>query len=569
MTAPSAWVHGYAFSGFREVISALTPEEVIPALALLERRVAAGLHAAGFLSYEAASGLNPHLTTHRSHPLPLVHFALFENRTRAPFPAAPGRFETSQWRLSTAPDRYREEVERVRRWIEAGDCYQVNLTLRQEFAFTGQPEAFFARLSRSQPTRYASYLEADRYRILSASPELFFSLKDGTVTVRPMKGTARRGRWCDEDRREKAELARNPKERAENLMIVDLLRNDLGMVAKTGSVSVAALFEVETLRTVHQMTSTVEARLRPEVGLVPLFQALFPCGSITGAPKRRSMEIIAELEPTPRGIYTGCIGYLSPGEAEFSVAIRTVLLDLATGRGELGIGSGITYDSDPEAEFNECLAKGRFAREEPPLFHLIESLLWDGEYFLPERHRQRLEESAAYFGFPFAPEKAQDALKRAVSGRSGAHKVRLLLEADGGFSCQAAPIAPEALGSEPLVAFASRSVDSTDPFLYHKTSNRPLYTEEQARRPECDQLLFANERGEVTEATYSNIVARIEGELVTPPLACGLLPGTFRAELLATGEIRERVILKEELARAGEIYLVNSVRKWRRVRLIS
>jgi para-aminobenzoate synthetase / 4-amino-4-deoxychorismate lyase len=561
------FMHGFSFTGYVGEIRAASPEEVVPALELLEQRLAGGLHAAGFLSYEAASALNWDLSTCAPGGLPLLWFGLFEERQSGTVPQVSEPYRTSAWHPSLSEEHYSAAVASIRELIEAGDCYQVNFTMRQRFAFSGSPRAYFSELCRSQPTPYSCYLETGSYRILSASPELFFSLSDGILTTRPMKGTARRGRWFEEDEAEKLSLRSSPKELAENLMIVDLLRNDMGMVSRIGSVQADSLFDVESHASVHQMTSTITSRIKQGVGPLQLLRALFPCGSITGAPKRRSMEIIAELEREPRGIYTGALGYFSPGgDAQFSVAIRTVLLDLATGRGELGIGSGITHDSAAASEYAECLAKGRFAREQGRDFHLIESLLFDGGYFLLERHLERLGRSAAYFGFPFDPAAAREVLQGTAAGCTDKVKVRLLLFRDGRLSCEALPL--ETPQQEASAGFAGVTVDSADPFLYHKTSWRGTYTEELARHPELTEVIFLNERGEVTEGANSNIVALLDGELVTPPLASGLLPGIFRGELLASGSIRERVLSRGQLEGAEEVYLVNSVRKWRRVRLV-
>jgi para-aminobenzoate synthetase / 4-amino-4-deoxychorismate lyase len=561
------FVHGFSFSGGVGEVSAARPEEVVPALRLLEKRVASGLHAAGFICYEAAAALNPDLTTCVPDGLPLLWFGLFEERRTDPFPACCEPYQSLDWEPSLSEEEYAGAVAAIRELIAAGDAYQVNLTMRQSFSFSGSPRSFFSELTRCQPTPYSCYLETGTYRILSASPELFFSLSEGILTTRPMKGTARRGRWWEEDQAEKLRLRGSPKELAENLMIVDLLRNDMGMVSRTGTVQVASLFDIETHPTVHQMTSTVTSRLGQEVGPLELLRALFPCGSVTGAPKRRSMEIIADLEGAPRGLYTGCLGYLSPGgEAQFSVAIRTVVLDTVSGRGELGIGSGITFDSVAADEYAECLAKGRFARERGPEFHLIESLLYDGSYFLLERHLERLTRSAGYFGFPLEPGAALGALQAFAAGLSGKEKVRLLLFRDGRITCESAPIAEPV--QDAAAGFATVTVDSADPFLYHKTSRRGLYTGELARRPDLTEVIFVNERGEVTEAATSNIVVLLNGEHLTPPVASGLLPGVFRGELLALGSISERVLTREDLETAEQLYLINSVRKWRRVRLV-
>jgi para-aminobenzoate synthetase/4-amino-4-deoxychorismate lyase len=568
-------LHAFTFSGQQAEIAAYSPAEVLPALTRVAAAVADGLHAAGFVSYEAAAGLGTGLTSHAAKGFPLLWFGLFSERV----PTLPELFTdrlphtacaTSDWTTSLSSSRHARAVTLIKELIAAGHTYQVNFTMRRRFQFSGSPEALYAELCRSQPTPYSAFIDTGRFQVLSASPELFFKLKDGVLTTRPMKGTTERGRWWQEDEAAKLLLRESPKERAENLMIVDLLRNDMGMVSATGSVQVRSLFDVESLGTVHQMTSTIESRPREGVGIVDLFRALFPCGSVTGAPKRRTMEIIAALEDSPRGVYTGCIGYISPGgEALFSVAIRTIAIDSETGRGELGIGSGITFDSQAAAEYAECLAKGRFALQEPREFQLIESLLFEEGigYFLLERHLERLARSAAYFAFPLEPGAARRALAEIATPLAGRHKVRLLLSRQGEIACEAAPIWAESGENELTAAFAGRTVDSADPFLYHKTTCRSLYAEEAALRPDCADVLFVNERGEVTEGAVSTIVARIGGELVTPPLASGLLPGVFREELLATGVIRERLISREELERAEEVHLVNSVRKWRRVTL--
>ncbi|MBJ6749039.1 aminodeoxychorismate synthase component I [Geomonas sp. Red421] len=571
MTLPfPAYLHGFAFTGQVGEIVALTPEEVLPAFEELQRQLSAGLHAAGFVCYEAAGAINNALTTSAPHPMPLLWFVLYTQRAPQAFPRHDNPFRCSEWQATPGWESYRDCVQEIRDLIAAGDSYQVNYTIRQHFAFTGCPRSFFSELSRSQPTPYNCYLECGRWRVLSASPELFFSLADGRLVTRPMKGTAPRGRWYAEDLARKAQLRQSPKEVAENLMIVDLLRNDMGIVSETGSVRVESLFDVESHPTVHQMTSTIESRVRDGITPPELFRALFPCGSVTGAPKKRSMEIIAQLETDPRGLYTGCLGYFSPGgEALFSVAIRTAVLDCDTGRGELGIGSGITYDSKPEAEYQECLDKGTFIRQQRPEFHLIESLLHDEQgYSLLERHLERLERSARYFSFPLAEGAALRALQETAAGLipSTRYKVRLLLFRDGRLSCEATPLAEAT--PEAKVSFARQRVSSSDPFLYHKTSRRDMFHRELAARPDLDEVIFENERGEVTEGTYSNLVAVIDGMKCTPPLGCGLLPGTLREELLAQWTIKERILKREDLERAEAVFLVNSVRGWRQARLL-
>jgi para-aminobenzoate synthetase / 4-amino-4-deoxychorismate lyase len=564
----------FLFAEMTEEIVARSTAEVLPALRRIEEGVARGLHAAGFVSYEAASAINPDLTTRPAGDCHLLHFVLFRRRRAIP----PGHFRMAtvtgyradRWRSSVSQATHAAAVTRIREYIAAGDTYQVNFTFRQSFCFRNDPFTFYRDLCGSQRAPFCAYLDLGERQILSASPELFFRLDGRLLTVRPMKGTALRGRWFEEDEERKILLREDPKERAENLMIVDLLRNDLGMVSETGSVAVVSLFDIETLETVHQMTSTITSRLKEGVGLAGIFQSLFPCGSVTGAPKRRTMEIITALEDSPRNLYTGCVGFISPGpEAVFSVAIRTAVIDPVRGKGELGVGSGVTFDSCPEAEYAECRAKARFARERRPDFQLVETILFAEEsgFFLLERHLERLMRSAAYFAFHFHSGPLREALVRHAAQLSGRNKVRLLLSRQGTFTIESEPVADSPPDRTLIVAWAKARVDSRDPFLYHKTTHRPVYAAEPAQRPECVDLLFRNERDEATEGANHNIVARLGGRLFTPSLSCGVLPGVFRAELLEMGEIGEKVITRLELERAEEIWLINSVRQWRRVRL--
>jgi para-aminobenzoate synthetase/4-amino-4-deoxychorismate lyase len=562
----------FRFRGLRTVLRAERLDEVVPVLDAVERAVADGLHAAGFVAYEAAPAFDPALVTHPPDPrLPLAWFAVFEARddVHPAWEAADGEAEIGPWSIDVAEPAYLATVERIRALIAAGDTYQTNYTARLRAPFRGDPVALYERLCLAQRSAFCAYLDLGEGRtIVSASPELFFSAHGREMELRPMKGTRPRGRWPEEDRALAAELADSPKDRAENLMIVDLLRNDAGRVAEVGSVRVERLYQVERYETVHQMTSTLRARLRPEVGLTEVFRALFPCGSVTGAPKVRTMQIIRGLEPSPRGVYCGAIGFVSPGEAGFSVGIRTLLLDAAAGTAELGVGSGITYDSDAAAEYRECWAKAAFVRRAPADFRLLETLLWepDGGWFLLDGHLSRLAESAEYWGYAFDAGDAVRRLDEAARGSGGAMRVRLRVNREGAMEIESAPRHPS---PQPVrVGIAPEPVDSHDPLLYHKTTRRAAYERRAASRPDCDDVLLVNERGELTESTIANLVARLDGALWTPPLESGLLPGVFRAHLLATGEIRERVLHPADLERADEVWLINSVRKWRRAVVI-
>jgi para-aminobenzoate synthetase/4-amino-4-deoxychorismate lyase len=558
------------------VIAAASLEEVIPALAEVEGAAAAGLHAVGFVAYEAAPAFDAALAVHarpaEQQALPLLRFAIYAAREEVSpeADASPeqGAAELGEWRMALSEEAYRARIERIRRYIAAGDSYQVNFTTPLSAPFRGDVLALYRRLGRAQRAAYCALLQWPGHALLSLSPELFFRWTDGELELRPMKGTRPRGRGSAEDRRLAAELLASPKERAENLMIVDLLRNDAGRIAEFGSVQVSALFEVERYATVHQLTSTIRARTRAGTTLVDLFRALFPSGSVTGAPKVRTSEIIRELESGPRGAYTGAIGYISPGEAHFNVAIRTLHLDLARGLAELGVGGGITHDSDAAAEYRECWAKARFTRAEPREFELLETLRWEPGvgFFLLDLHVERLAASADYFDFRFERARLMEALECAVAEHRELARVRCLLDRGGGVRVEVHSLTDS---EEVLrVGISAEPVRSDDLMLFHKTTRREGYERRRSEHPDCDEVLMLNERGELTEATTANLVLHDEEGWWTPPVECGLLPGVLRAELLAEGRVRERVIRPEELTDAA-LYLINSVRGWRRAELAS
>lgn len=563
----------FRFRGPRSILRAERVDEVVGVIRAVERAVADGLHAAGFVAYEAAPAFDPALATHPPDPrLPLAWFALYESRddVRPAWGSAEGDAELGAWSIDVAESGYVAHVERIRALIAAGDTYQTNFTARLRAPFRGDPEALYERLCLGQRSAFCAYMEVGEGRtIVSASPELFFRADGRDLELKPMKGTRSRGRWPAEDRALAAELAESAKDRAENLMIVDLLRNDAGRVAEFGSVRVERLYEVERYETVHQMTSTIRARLRPEAGLADVFRALFPCGSVTGAPKVRTMEIIRELEPSPRGVYCGAIGFVSPGEAVFSVGIRTLLLDAAAGTAELGVGSGITWDSDAAAEYRECWSKAAFVRRAPSGFRLLETMLWEPEsgWFLLDGHLERLAASAEYFGYAFDRDDAVRRLADLVPAFvDEPMRVRLRLDRAGRMEIEARTHLPPA--GPARIAIAAEPVDSRDPLLYHKTTWRAEYERRAASRPDAGDVLLVNERGELTESTIANLVVRLDRALWTPPLESGLLPGVFRAHLLARGDIRERIIHPADLARAEEVWMINSVRKWRRAEII-
>jgi para-aminobenzoate synthetase/4-amino-4-deoxychorismate lyase len=526
-------------------------EDVISVLEFAEREARSGSQVAVLLSYEAAPAFDPAFVTHQLSDFPLVWVAVYRD---TPAGEELGSYSSTAWTPLVARDEYDRAVSRIRELIAAGDTYQVNYSFPLTSSFNGDAFAWYQDLCVAQGAQYSTYLDLGRYKVLCLSPELFFERRGNHVITRPMKGTVRRGRWPAEDRELAQWLASSAKDRAENVMIVDLLRNDLGKVSIPGSVRVSSLFDLERFETVWQMTSTVESTLQDGTSLVDLMRALFPCGSITGAPKIRTMQIINELERFPRGAYTGAIGLLKPsGDCVFNVAIRTVVIDSESGVATFGVGGGVTIDSTAEREYEECLVKSRFLHATPVEFQLFESILLEnGDYFLLEEHVARLNESAEYFGF-IGTQINADLERIAIENPKGSLKVRLMLWKDGRIETQITPI--DALDEIKGVELATEPVDSSDRFLFHKTT----------RRPGGDGLIFWNERGEITESSIANVVVAIDGELFTPPIECGLLPGTFRKHLLAQRTIKERVITIEEFQNAREFFLINSIRKWIRI----
>lgn len=529
-----------------------------------------GCTAVGFLAYEAAPAFDPALSTIADGDFPLLWFGLFKQPDE--FDHLPiGRVTSPSklsWRPSLTHDEYRSKIDAIHEYIQNGDTYQVNFSFRMRTNSEMNPPEVFDQLMTAQETRYAAFIDTGEWIILSASPELFFRLEGDLIESKPMKGTAARGLWYDDDCRKAEMLLTSEKERAENLMIVDMVRNDIGRVADIGSVHVPALFALERYPTVWQMTSTVCGRTKAP--LSGIFRALFPPASVTGAPKRRAMEIITELESSPRRIYTGTIGRIAPDRrAQFSVAIRTLLFRRNDGRAEYGIGSGIVWDSERDGEWEECSIKARVLHAGMPEFDLVETMIWspDNGYSLLEYHLRRLEQSAAYFGFKIDIPGIRDLLNRIASGLPAlSHRVRLVLSRGGAVDIKADPLGPEKSGFG-SITIAGSPIHSSNVFLYHKTTNRRIYEEAMKASPGFDDVILFNEKGQVTETTIANIAVEIGRKLYTPPVNCGLLAGTYRAWLIEQKRIWERIISLDELCQSPNVYLMNSVRGIQKVSL--
>ena len=569
---------------FRRPVEALIVnalDEVPAFFQRIEQALAAGKHVAGYFSYELGFAFERRLRAGiRFLPEPLAWVGVydeplcFDHRSIAieeendAVPEGSPHCELSRIHMDISEPEYQARVEEIRRYIAAGDTYQVNFTSKMSFELSGSPLALYEKLRRSQKVAYAAYLNTGDKTILSFSPELFLRWQGSEVETRPMKGTMQRGRFPEEDARWRERLKTSEKDRAENVMIVDLLRNDLGRVCEIGSVQVDRLFDVERYETLYQMTSTISGGLRSDVSLHELFAATFPSGSVTGAPKTRTMQIIQELENSSRGVYTGAIGYLSPSkQAVFSVAIRTI--ELHGVKGEMGVGSGITFASEPASEYRECVLKTKFLTDPPGNFQLIESILWDGDYRLLEQHLNRLRSTAGYFSFPYDETVIRAALQEnAASMKPDTnYKVRLLLNETGAISIEnKSPM--EVRGK---VAIAAERVNSQDRFLFHKTTRREFYDRHwaEARQRGLDDYIFLNERGEVTEGAIHNVFVEADGNLYTPPVECGLLAGVCRSQVLADNpKAQEKVLHLDDLQNADAIYVCNAVRGLQKVILV-
>jgi para-aminobenzoate synthetase/4-amino-4-deoxychorismate lyase len=570
---PVRGARSFRFEGLRRVVRADALADVVPALAEVERAVADGLHAAGFVAYEAAPAFDRALATHPPDArLPLAWFAIFAERIEAEPVDAPEDVtaaEVGELRANAGEAEHAQQVAAVRELIAAGETYQVNLTFPLRAEVRGSALDLYRRLCHAQRAAYCALIDLGERVIVSASPELFFRWADGEMELRPMKGTRPRGASPGADAALAAELAASPKDRAENLMIVDLLRNDAGRIAEFGGVRVERMFEVERYPTVHQMTSTIRARPRQGTTLADVFRALFPCGSITGAPKVRTSHIIAETERGSRGVYTGAIGFVSPGEAVFSVAIRTLLVDPVAGVAELGVGSGITWDSEAAAEYRECLSKAAFVHREPDPA-LIETFGWTPEdgFVRGDRHIARLAASARHFGYRCGVDELArrlDALAPDLPREPRTIRVTL------------SPACRIAISQEPMrrwaepvrLAISHRHLPSDHPLWRHKTARREIYRDHTPVAVAHDDVLLVNERGELAETRIANLVLEIDGGLWTPHAGAGLLPGVLRAELLRDGIVRERPLHVADLERATAVWVVNSLRGWGRAVIVA
>ncbi len=606
-TREDAWL----FTEPQHEIKATNPIELLLALRQIDQLRKQGYYLAGYLAYEAAYALQHPLEKLQwpadSSSPPLLQFYAFTAAQRIPSVAVTAALQQlpesppfiDELHYSEAPAEYADTLRRIRAYIESGDTYQVNHTLRLNFELRGTINGLYQALRERQPVAYSALFHLPNQSILSLSPELFISKRGSTLSSKPMKGTAARGADPDTDQRIIVAMRADEKLRAENLMIVDLMRNDIGRIAHSGSVRVEGLFEVQSYQTVHQMVSTVYGEIDPALDFETVVRHLFPCGSITGAPKIRTMEIIRELESSPRQLYTGALGFITPdNDFTFNVPIRTISFPANSQCGRLGVGGGIIYDSQTAAEWQECRLKTSFLTGLNQAFQLIETFRFDHvaqQILRLEQHIKRLQDSAGYFGYPCDPDAIRhqlDAFLGAAQATMAKHptdlKIRLLLNAQGEVQLSMEALDPSVqlvqLATDPVelppmtyrstlptISISPHRIEADNLFRRHKTTNRSLYNRayQAAEQQGHYDVVFFNQHGHCAEASRHNLLISKAGQLITPPLSDGALPGVMRQTLIATSRqpIIERSITREDMQAADQLYLCNSVRGVLEVRM--
>jgi para-aminobenzoate synthetase/4-amino-4-deoxychorismate lyase len=560
------------FSSPKEVLYSKNLHEVKTILDKVESKINENNDiAVGFLTYESAPAFDPAYRVNKESKLPLICFGLFEGfkETQILDNSEIITNKIYNWKIETSPSEYKKNFDYIKNQIELGYTYQINYTLRSHSESIQNPYEFFLEKAKNSP--FAAYIETDENIIISASPELFFSLENKRLFCKPMKGTSRRGKTFEEDLILMDALRASKKNKAENIMITDMLRNDMGRISEPGSVKVSSKYDIEKYSTVWQMTSSVESETTASI--TEIFQALYPCASVTGAPKIASMDIISRIEELPRGIYTGAIGYIAPNrEAEFSVPIRTVVSDKNKNCAVYGTGGGIVWDSVWESEWDECLTKSKvLSVKDSSDFELFETMKWDTDsgVFLEEYHFNRLKDSASYFDFKFCDVRGKEIIDETIRNISNnLCVIRLFVNAKGGIRIETSEVPAFIKNQKYTVSLAKNPIQSENIFLYHKTTQREVYENAEGENLHSDDVILWNEEGNLTESTIANIILNIEGNWVTPSTNCGLLRGVYRESMLENGLIEERKIHKSEIADLSEITLINSVRGEFKAKLI-
>jgi len=564
----------YIFHKLHKYCIANTPGEVDTQLKEIEKYSQLGFYAAGYFSYELGYlfSSRTYKLLNKENPAPLLYMGIYEEKLEVDddkFEAALENFthqkhsNITNCYLNMSKNHYLEQLEKVKQHIFDGNTYQINYTLKYKFEHSGTSLKLYADLRKRQKVEYGAFLNFPNITIMSRSPELFVKKQGEYIYTKPMKGTCRRGSTPEQDQVNFEFLSSDEKSRAENVMIVDLLRNDLSRICQKNSVKTTDLFEVQTYETLHQMVSTVSAKIDRELPLSKLLKEIFPCGSITGAPKIRTMEIIHDLEVEARGVYTGAIGYINPdNNLCFNVPIRTLMLT-GDGNGEMGIGSGVIADSDLESEYDECLLKGKFFTQNSDSFSLIECFLHDNNgYQYLEQHLQRLSYSANKLDFRLNSQELEEKLIEKSNHLKGSFKIRVILHKSGAYNIEHMPI--EVDNKARLITLSKNKVFSDNWMLKYKSTKRSFYNEEYQKYNSQGyyDVIFTNEKNEITEGSFNNIFIRKKNIWYTPPVECGLLPGIKRQQLLSSTSInaQEKILFIGDLETADEIFLTNSVR---------
>lgn len=543
------------FRSPKAIYRARRVEEVIPTLALAEKAQKEGHYVVGYVSYEASPAFDSAFRVKKERLAceDYAVFMVFDKSEEGSFEKITGAVPDFNWQSLVSKEAYNQAISAIKNEIKEGNTYQVNYTMplfaEGEVLSVGAYEV----LKERQGAGYSAFLDFEAFSLLSLSPELFFELRAGRLITRPMKGTAPRGVTFEKDRAIKNWLSKDEKNLAENKMIVDLLRNDMGKVSEIGSVEVTALTTLEQYHTVWQMTSTIESTLKEGMSLLDIFKALFPCGSITGAPKVSTMQVIDSLEPYPRGVYCGTIGILLPnGDSLWNVAIRTIQTDKKKGVHYYGVGGGITWDSEAEDEYQETVHKSEVLKRERLDFDVFTTgLVREGKLEEEKAHLERLFKTCLYYGYPFDEKSVKKALDEALKAKQGTYRLRLAIDKAGKVSLA---LTPFTLQSEPLSYRLSKQKEGHEKssFTYFKTSHRPYLSEES--------LVYYNSRGELLEGSYYNLILELEGVWYTPKEEVGLLKGLTIARLIAEGKVKERRLTLEDLEKADKFYGCNALR---------
>lgn len=560
----------FYFKQPKKVIHTFQTNQVIPSLQRIHEYIQKGYYAAGYISYEAAPAFSTSRLVKENNQMPLLWFGIFDqphfdlgDKNKR----SEQTYRQTEWKANVSYEKYDKNFHKIKEEIKKGKTKQVNYTIRLESSFKGNSFAYFKDLKRTQGAHYNAYFKINDTAILSVSPELFFHIKNNNIKVKPMKGTIHRGKTYEEDLQNKKWLKNSYKNRHENEMITNMMRQELTNLARPESIQIKNKFSIEKYPTVYQMTSTLQAKLQKGKHFIDALQTLFPCGSITGTNKEETMRIIHATETNPREVYCGAIGYITPKqEAIFSVPIRTVIVHKKLQKAYFGVGGALTKHSNPKEEYKEILTKSKPLLNQHPEFQLLESFgLKNGKYIVYSNHLRRLQHSAEYFSFNIKIKKIDQELQKiARIYDKGFWKIRLLLYKDGKFSTEIEKI-NQPTTNKKRVTLAKKAIDQENIFLYHKTTYREIY--DIHREDNFFDTLLWNRKKEVTEFTTGNIVVKLRGELITPPVSCGLLAGTYREKLLEDGCIKEGIITVEDLKKCTDLWLINSVREWIPVQL--